>query len=248
MADSGRRLAAHWERLAALDPDQSIIDPSDRLGQKNRYIALLRDLAISEALDGVAISGLVLDYGCGSGSSTKSLLSGGRAALGMDISPTLLLQAKARCSEWSSTFLRSDGVQIPLQNSSLASIVTYGVLIYAVEEQRLKTLLKEMHRCLAPGGRLVLVEQVRRRAASAENGLKRFRTMQEWNALIEQSGFRVERSTIVRHGRLPTTLAIRRGLIPQRHWPLLMEFERLIGRTVGILPWDYADARFIATK
>lgn len=246
MSEHGRHaLRDHWDRLAALDPDRSIIDPNDRRGHKNRYLAGLRDMALLESLRDVPTGDVLLDYGCGSGSGSATLLRAGWQVIGLDISTPLLQQARIRCAGARALFATTDGRTVPLADGAVAAVITYGVLIYCVSDLQLAHILGEFRRTLKPGGRLVLIEQVRRRDQIAEHGLKRFRTLDDWHRRLAGAGFDVERSTILRHGRFPGTIALQYGLVPRTLWRGMARLERALGG-FGVAPWDYADVRLVA--
>lgn len=246
MAEPTRRaLREHWDRLSALDPDRSIIDPNDRRGYKNRYLAGLRDMALLESLHEVPPGAVLLDYGCGSGSGSATLLEAGWQVVGLDISTPLLQQARHRCHGERALFAATDGRSVPLGNGAIAAAITYGVLIYCVADDDLTRLLAEFRRALRPGGVLILIEQVKRRDHLAEAGLKRFRTIGDWHRHLSSAGFVVECSTVLRHGRFPGTIALQHGLVPRALWRGMARLERAVG-TIGVAPWDYADVRLVA--
>lgn len=64
MSDSDRELRAYWDDLSRIDPDAAIIDPNDRRGSKNRYLAGIRDAAFRDGLRRHAVNaGVLLDLG-----------------------------------------------------------------------------------------------------------------------------------------------------------------------------------------
>lgn len=241
-------LRRHWDALAALDPDQSVIDPNDRRGHKNRYLGQIRDHAFVEALGALPGGATILDLGCGSGSGSIGLLASGWSVLGLDISLPLLRQAVARCGDFPATFAQVDGRTLPVLDGSVDAAVTYGVLIYVVDDDALVALLRQLRGALAPGGTLVLIEQARRRGCLAEAGLKRFRSPEEWCTAVTRAGFALARCDVLRHGRFPATPLVRQGLVPRQAWGALRRVERWLGRIAGVLPWDYADIRIVATS
>lgn len=240
-------LRHHWDALSALDPDQSVIDPNDHLGHKNRYLGQIRDEAFVDALQALPRGATILDLGCGSGSGSIGLLASGWSVLGLDISFPLLRQAEARCRGRPATFAQVDGRTLPVVSGSFDAAVTYGVLIYVVEDDALIALLRQLRDALAPGGTAVLIEQARRKGRIAENGLKRFRSPLEWCSLVTQAGFELSCCDVLRHGRFPITPLVRQGLVPRAAWGVLRQMERMVGRIAGVLPWDYADLRIVAT-
>jgi SAM-dependent methyltransferase len=240
------KIRRYWEDLSRLDPDTSIIDPNDHRGEKNRYLAWLRDRAFAAALRSagkVAGKGasIVLDYGCGSGSASLPLLRSGYKVVGVDIAQGLLVQATKRCADHDALFVRSNGETLPLRPSAVDAVITYGVLIYLLEDDELRRLLGEMRSAMAPGAVMVLIEQAKRRRTLSPDGMKVFRTVPEWQGLLESAGFTVGRTRILRSGRFPTTPLIRAGLVPRALWPLIAALEGWFTSTIGVPPWDYVD-------
>lgn len=236
----------YWQRMAELDPDCAVVDPSDRVGHKNRYICRIRDEAFSYALRGMPFGSKVLDFGCGTGSSTASLINLGFSVKGVDIAPALLEHATRRCPQ--AEFFLVNGETIPLADGSLDAVVTYVVLSYLVDKEFLISTLEEIYRVLKPGGRLVLIEQTRRYPRVVEHGLKIQRSLNEWQHVISAVGFTYENYIILRHGRFPTTPLIKKGLISECCWPILMQLEMSIAKRVGVFPGDYAEVLFEAVK
>lgn len=238
----------HWERLSSHPPDASVIDPNDRLGHKNRYITGLRNLAVLERLPAPARDQPVLDFGCGTGGLSAAIASAGHAVVGLDISPGLLSRTPERQIATDHVFVRFDGQRIPLADDSTSAVVTYVVLNHILDDGHLHKVLSELHRVLVRGGRMVAIEQVRRRARIDPKVWQHRRTIDQFARLFSAAGFVPVSREILRYGRLPTTYAVKLGLIPSRWWPALRAVERLLGKTVGVLPWDYSDTCFVLEK
>lgn len=236
----------YWQKMSAYDPDAAVIDPKDHAGYKNRYIRQIRDLAFRHGLSGIIQNTPILDFGCGTGSSTKALLQLGYRVTGVDISPGLLEHAVKRCPE--ADFYLSDGYRIPCKDESMAAVITYVVLNYIVSEESVKETLIEMHRVLAFGGKIILIEQVRKNSVLVEDGLKKHRSIADWQRLISDAGFKQFQSKILRHGRFPTTPLIKLGLLPSALWPCLINLEQKTAQHIGVFPHDYAEVLFEAIK
>lgn len=91
-----------------------------------------------------------------------------------------------------------------------------------------------------------MIEQVRTTRRVCEDGKKVQRTLDQWKNILESAGFTMEASTILRHGRFPTTPLIRIGLVPRMFWQALRKLEAAFAMRFGILKWDYAEVRFVA--
>ncbi|MGO1000007.1 class I SAM-dependent methyltransferase [Lysobacter sp. CA196] len=247
MTQPDRNQREYWNSLAGIDPDAAIIDPLDRRGQKNAYLAGIRNNAFLRTLERNGIeSGRLLDLGCGTGSSTRPLLDAGYAVLGVDIAPDLLRHARARCGDENCLFVAMDGKQLPLADASVDAVVVYVVLSYLTDDGQASTLLKSIRNALKPGGSLIMIEQARRHRRVTEKGLKVQRTRKEWQSLLRSAGFASERSSVLRHGRFPTTPLIAMGLLPRSVWPAIRTLEAAVARITGVLPWDYAEVLFEA--
>src|SRR5690606_29242720 len=212
---SRREQVDYWSGLAGIDPEAAVIDPRDRRGLKNRYLAQSRDLELAGSLDRQSLStGIVVDLGCGTGSATRALLDRGLDVVGLDIAAPLLKHARERCGGDRALFVLTDGSCVPLASGAADAAVIYVVLSYVTDDESVVRLLAELRRVLRPGAMLSLIEQVRRRRTLVESGRKVQRTRSEWRGLLERAGFRVVRDRIIRHGRFPATPAIATGLVP----------------------------------
>lgn len=248
MANPDKNGRGYWDALSLGDPDAAVIDPNDRRGYKNAYLAQIRDLAISESLQAAGIeAGTILDFGCGSASAMLPLLAAGHRVLGLDISAGLLRRGYARCQGRDCLFAQTDGGVPPLASGKLDAVVIYGVLCYVIEDAVAQSILARIRESLKPGAPLIMIEQVRRRRRVTEAGFKLQRSQNEWEALLISSGFQMESITILRHGRFPTTPLLAAGLVHRRVWRAVYGFERSVAAATGVFPWDYAEARFVAT-
>jgi SAM-dependent methyltransferase len=235
----------YWDGLSPLALDASVLDPNDRLGDKNRYIAELRNAAIVAALQHVAPPGPVLDLGCGTGSLSSAIVGSGREVLGMDISPGLLARTKERGLADRALFAAFDGATLPVKDASIAAITTYVVLNHVLDEAMLASLLKEMRRVLLPGGRVVAIEQVRARDTLDAAEWKHQRTLADFSQRFRAAGLGVQSAQVIRYGHFPTTPLVRLGWVPRAAWPLLHRAERALGRHYGVARRDYCDVLFL---
>lgn len=243
--DSKRR--QYWDGLSAIDPDAAVIDPNDHRGCKNTYLSGTRDIAFGEGLRAAgARDGILLDFGCGSGGATLPLTRGGYRVIGVDISGGLLRHASNRCLDSDAIFVRTAGGPPPVLPGVLDGAVIYGVLCYVTDDKEAVELLQGVRSALKPSSPLVMIEQIRRRRRVVEDGFKVQRTEGELIALLETAGFRLSDRTILRHGRFPATPLIAAGLLPPSTWSSMRALERMLANLSGVLPWDYAETRFVA--
>lgn len=120
-----------------------------------------RSLALLDARPGQ----LVLDAGCGRGDTTARLGAAGCRALGVDIQPSQIDQARRRFGSRSgvrfavadATALPPRAADIPLSDGSLDRVHCLEAAFHFGHEGR-TSFLSECFRLLRPGGRLVLVD------------------------------------------------------------------------------------------
>lgn len=247
MSDARSKQRSYWDALADSDPDAAVIDPNDKRGLKNRYLAEVRDLAFLQTLAARnVVSGVLLDVGTGTGSAALPLLDAGYRVLGVDISFGLLRHAQERCGAGNGLFALTDGRELPVKAQSFDAAIVYVVLSYLVDDATALALLANIRTALKPGAALVMIEQVRANRRICEDGLKVQRTISEWRRLLDKAGFSSSTFAILRHGRFPGTPLIKAGLIPPRFWPLMRGIEAWVGRCFGVLKWDYAEVKFVA--
>jgi SAM-dependent methyltransferase len=95
--------------------------------------------------------GQALDAGCGTGRYAEYLAGRGHQVIGIDISPDMLAQARARVP--AGAFLLGDLHRLPLFDSSIDLVVS-GLALSHVST--LTPVMAEFARVLRPGGRLVI--------------------------------------------------------------------------------------------
>jgi ubiquinone/menaquinone biosynthesis C-methylase UbiE len=95
--------------------------------------------------------GVVLDLGCGDGSLTVALSGRAWDVLALDLSPDLATLARARTA---APVVVGDSLRLPLATGRVAAIATAFLLPHLKD---LSVALREAHRVLRPGGRLVMV-------------------------------------------------------------------------------------------
>lgn len=139
---------------------------------------------------------LYLDVGCGTGNYTVAMQDAGVSVVGMDISATMLAQArgKGRSIQW----LRARAEAIPFKDGTFAGASCIFVHHHMADPLRA---FKEVRRALRANARLVLfngtVEQTRhawlceyfpRMMADAAAPFERY----EVNRMLEAAGFKIE--------------------------------------------------------
>jgi SAM-dependent methyltransferase len=103
----------------------------------------------------------VLDVACGPGNFTHvfaAALSGAGLAVGLDASPPMLAQAVTDNAVARAAYLRADARRMPFADGTFDAVCCYAAL-YLVPEPF--SVLAEMLRVLAPGGRIALMTSFR---------------------------------------------------------------------------------------
>lgn len=247
MKDAPLDQRPHWDALAHLDPDAAVIDPRDRRGDKNAYLAAIRNETIAQSLAARGVR-TALDLGCGTGSLGRTLLGLGARVVGLDIARGLLARVAERGLGDAYLPVLYDGWRFPIRDASLDAVTTYVVMTHIVEDRQLIQVLGECARVLAPGGVLIAIEQVRRKVRDQPSAFKRFRTLASYEQLFAEAGLRPRRAEILRYGHTPWIYLIRFGWIPKRLHGRLARLERWWGSRIGVPPWDYCDVLFEAVK
>lgn len=126
----------------------------------NRAIQLEQRLALRPWLD-VKPGTRVLDVGCGVGRWSRLLAARGATVTGVDLSPTMIAQAKLRAEAEGV----SDRCRFRVQDLSKLDVgaqfdVVLGVTVlqHILDPELLRAAVRRMTEHLAPGGRMILLE------------------------------------------------------------------------------------------
>ena len=238
----------YWNEMAKFGATASVIDPNDHKGHKNGYIAKLRDYNILKSLD-QAPESHIIDFGCGSGNLSKTLVQNGFRVTGVDISDELLQLAKQQQdtnNKWD--VYHYDGKHLPFEDNSIDAITTYGVLIYIHNDEELINTLKEFHRILKPSGQVIAIEQATRKTIFSTDGSKKQREITDFLQKFQQSGLQLSHYKNIRRGHFPLLYAIRYGLVPKYFYNIMINLEKIIGHIVKKPILDYSDILFSLRK
>lgn len=146
MSDATSATSAHWDAEAATfddEPDHGLRDPAVRTVWRGMLLSVLPPAPAR-----------VADLGCGTGTLSELLAGEGYAVDGVDVSPAMVEQARAKAGDRCS-FVVADAADPPLEPASYDVVLCRHVL-WALPDPT-----AALHRwvsLLAPGGRLVLVE------------------------------------------------------------------------------------------
>lgn len=223
-----------------------MIDPNDTRGHKNHYIAQLRDQVILSALPQENIQ--LLDFGCGSGNLSRSLASEQRKITGIDISPELLDLARKQNDVHHSRFVLYDGAALPFPDQSFDVAVSYVVLNHIVDDSRLTDTIREIRRVLKDSGRLICIEQTRRKTLLTYNGIKKQRSIVDFSSIFAAAGFAIDEVRNVRKARYVPIYLIRYGLVPRGLFQLLARIDGMLANLFPAPRYSYVDTLFTMKK
>ncbi|SEU18263.1 class I SAM-dependent methyltransferase [Paenibacillus sp. NFR01] len=98
----------------------------------------------------------VLDLCCGMGRHSLALAEAGFEVTGVDLSETLLREARAQEGAEAVTWLRSDMRHLPLEGGFDAVVNLFTSFGYFEEDAEQVKVLREVYRMLKPGGRFIV--------------------------------------------------------------------------------------------
>ena len=180
--------------------EQYVVPWLIHLAMRRRELVAYRDRAVSAA------TGRVLEIGIGSGLNLPLYGAGVSQVFGLDPSCRLLAMARHGARRTAPPFdlIAGSAETIPLEDRSVDTVVTTWTLCTIPDVERA---LREMHRVLRPGGRLLFVEHGR----APEPGVRWWQDhlTPVWKhlaggchlnrpigELLEPAGFRIERLDI----------------------------------------------------
>lgn len=236
----------HWAQTAKYGALASVIDPNDRRGLKNLYIARLRDAVLRRQLSKRSFT--LLDFGCGSGNLSRSLATAERKITGIDISPELLELAVAQNDSGICEFVLYDGDELPFDDSTFDYVVTYVVLNHIVDDEQLLATMRNVRRTLRDSGEALFIEQTRHRTKLTYGGIKKQRSVADFVGIFETAGFSLRRIEHVRKARFLPTYLIRYGLVPTRLFPAIARLDGIFASVFSSPRWSYVDTLFVLEK
>jgi SAM-dependent methyltransferase len=125
-----------------------LIRESEHVSLEQVVLHLMHERAYEEALPYVA-GRSVLDVGCNTGYGTVRLASVARRAVGVDVSPAALSEARQRAGADRVEYLLVDGRTLPFPDATWDVVTSFQVIEHLDDPH---VYLREIERVLAPGG------------------------------------------------------------------------------------------------
>jgi SAM-dependent methyltransferase len=148
-----------WSERARAGELAAVLSPMST-DRRNRFLHSVNLLSARAARLLFGPRRLILDFGCGTGRFTRFFGERGYRVIGTEITPEMLFEARRFGVPKRSVLLQTDGVRIPLEDSSVDVIWCCGVLRFSllVPDPVYRDIADEMFRILKPGGKVVNVE------------------------------------------------------------------------------------------
>ncbi len=164
----------------------------------NRLIDCCQRLALRRWLD-VPAGARVLDVGCGVGRWSCRLAARGASVTGVDLSPTMIVQAGRRAAAQGVAarcrFLAQDLAALEL-DGRFDLILGVTVLQHILEPESLRAALQRLASYLAADGTLILLEAAPERAVTrCDSPVFRARQRAEYRRLFDDCGLTVQSVT-----------------------------------------------------
>lgn len=95
----------------------------------------------------------ILDFGCGNGRLTEYMAKDFKKVFGVDISRTMILEARERLKNLMNVYLTEiDGQHIPLPDGSINIVFSYLVFQHIKTREMVESAFADIYRVLTPGG------------------------------------------------------------------------------------------------
>jgi SAM-dependent methyltransferase len=219
------------------DAGINLADQNDHLGRKTEYISRLQQEALVRYVG--KGHGVALDVGCGYGRMTHRISELGYQVIGIEPSLRVLRYASRRWPKF--CWLVGKLPDLPVAGASAELVLLLNV-VRPLHLLGLRDLCAGAARAVAPGGRLVVLDNIR--AADARY------VEEDWFLeFFKNEGMVLERRVSIRASRWPMIYLVRYGVIPESWFDRLIAWElRRMARRTRLPRWSYQNVLFIYRK
>jgi SAM-dependent methyltransferase len=141
-------------------------------------------------------SGVIADIGCGPGQIARYLVDHGAEAMGIDLSPEMVMLAQRLSPDIS--FRVGDMLALDLEDNALGGIAAFYSVIHAPPEQ-MPQVMREFYRALRPGGLALLAFHIGEELVHLDEWWEKpvsldfhFYQPETLARRLEEAGFRIE--------------------------------------------------------
>ena len=203
-----------------------------RMEQNHFWFVGRRRLVMNALAASVDQAGPHIDVGCGTGRLVAELWKAGHRAIGIDLDPERLAQARA--SSHGPNLVAGSATGLPIRSASAQVVTMLDVLEHLHDTHA----VREAFSALRPGGLLIVSVPAHSWLWSsrdeAAGHLRRYGRRQI-EALVESNGFRVQRLNRYQFTLFPV-ICLSRGLA--RLWPAVEQAEEMPGPLLNrLLAW-----------
>ncbi len=139
---------------------------------------------------GTSVDSMVLEVGCGTGRFTKILAESGYAVTSVDPSPAMLEKAREKCADISNVrFIECWGDDLPFADGTFDVVYSIRVLNQTESKPKALSIVREMARVVANGGRLIIEYVNSERIAKIPSKAVRLSRTQVHQVVCEIDGF-----------------------------------------------------------
>lgn len=216
------------------DDGNNLADPKDARGNKSAYIETLHERAV-EMYVGRG-TGRALDLGCGYGRMGPSLSGLGYQLFGLEPSMRVLRGMVDRSCYVG--LCNAAMPELPFRDETLDLVCLFGVarMVHLLGKA---AVCEAVPRLVRPGGRLVVIDNLRR-------GDARYLPEQWFDETFARDGLRCTRKVAIRASRWPLIYMIRYGLIPERWFDAIADRElRRMARKTRVPRFSYYNYLFV---
>lgn len=220
----------NWEDYAKHGDLRSVIDSGDTLGFKNKYINLLHQTVLLNAIKDGLKGKHILDLGCGVGRFTQFLQSLGATVTGIDSCNEMLKynSGKTICAPVDN---------LPFDDNSFDAVLSVWTLQYLDLKPLVKT-VEEIDRVLNFNGDVYLIEQLSN--YGYDYVYPRFLSDYVC-AFREMTNFEYVSSSPIMREKDKIVGIIRRGVIPEKYFPTIIPYHLTINKGLDLCSIEYID-------